>query len=404
MRKRSQLKLAAESTPLAPSRYSFQGYRRPNGRVGIRNHVIVLPVDDISNRACELIAASVPGTLAIPHAYGRLQFGEDLELLFRTLAGTGSNPNVAAVVVVGIEPGWTQRLVAGISASGTPVEGFALAGAGDLNTVAKAARSARDFLQTASEIQRELCHVGELTIAAKCGESDTTTGCASNPAVGRLFDRLEGQGATLLFGETSELTGGEHFVAARCINAAVRKQFLAAYTAYNDDILRNKTNDLMETNPTRGNMEGGISTIEEKALGGITKIGRSCKVVGVVRTAERPAGKGLWFMDSSGAGAEMLTACAAAGAAVQLFTTGQGNVVGNPILPVIKITANPRSARTMADHIDVDVSPVLQREMSLDEAADAVQALLLRTCSGRLTAAEALGHREFSLTRLFRTA
>jgi (2R)-sulfolactate sulfo-lyase subunit beta len=151
-------------------------------------------------------------------------------------------------------------------------------------------------------------------------------------------------------------------------------------------------------------MEGGISTIEEKALGGITKIGRSCKVVGVVRTAERPAGKGLWFMDSSGAGAEMLTACAAAGAAVQLFTTGQGNVVGNPILPVIKITANPRSARTMADHIDVDVSPVLQREMSLDEAADAVQALLLRTCSGRLTAAEALGHREFSLTRLFRTA
>lgn len=366
--------------------------------------MIVLPVDDISNRACEMIASAVPGVLAIPHAYGRLQFGEDLELHFRTLIGTGANPNVAGVIVVGIESGWTQRLAAGIEAAGTPVEGYAISGEGDLKTVAKAARRAREFLQAASEAQREKCFVGELTVAAKCGESDTTTGCASNPAVGRVFDRLEAQGTTLIFGETSELTGGEHIVAARCANDAVREQFLAAYTAYNEDIVRHKTNDLMETNPTRGNMEGGISTIEEKALGGITKIGRNCTITGVVRTSERPAGPGLWFMDSSGAGAEMLTACAAAGAAVQLFTTGQGNVVGNPIVPVIKITANPKSMRTMADHIDVDVSPILQRRMSLEQASDAVLEMLLRTCSGRLTAAEALGHREFSLTRLFRTA
>jgi len=388
----------------SPSAQSFLGYRRPNGRVGTRNHVIVLPVDDISNRACELIAASVPGLLAIPHAYGRLQFGEDLELHFRTLIGTGSNANVAAVIVIGIERGWTQRLVAGIAESGTPVEGFSLSGEGDLNTVAKAARRAREYLQMASEAQREKCFINELIVAAKCGESDTTTGCASNPVVGRVFDRLEADCATLLFGETSELTGGEHIVAERCVNAKIRECFLAAYQAYNDEILRHKTNDLMETNPTRGNIEGGISTIEEKALGGITKIGRGCTIVGVLRTAERPPGNGLWFMDSSGAGAEMVTACAAAGAVVQLFTTGQGNVVGNPIVPVIKITANPKTVRTMADHIDVDVSLLLQRKTNLDAAADLVLAMLLRTCSGRLTAAETLGHREYSLTRLFRSA
>lgn len=387
-----------------PTESTFAGYRRASGKVGIRNHVIALPVDDISNRACEMLAAAVPGVLAMPHAYGRLQFGEDLELHFRTLIGIGANPNVAAAIVIGIEPGWTRRLVDGIAAAGTPAEGFALAGTGDLFTVANAARRACELVQLASEAQRVSCGLEELTVAAKCGESDTTTGCASNPTVGRVFERLEAAGATLLFGETSELTGGEHLVAERCASTDVRERFLAAYHAYNAEILRHKTGDLMESNPTRGNIEGGISTIEEKALGAITKIGRKCTIVGVLRTAERPPGKGLWFMDSSGAGAEMLTACAAAGAAVQLFTTGQGNVVGNPVLPVIKITANPKSARTMADHIDVDVSGLLQRRINLDEAADTVMAMLRRTCNGRLTAAEALGHREFSLTRLFRSA
>lgn len=389
---------------ISPSQLRFLGFRRPDGRVGIRNHVVVLPVDDISNRACELIAESATGALAVPHAYGRLQFGEDLELLFRTLIGTGSNPNVAAVVIIGIEPGWAKRLADGIAESGKPVDAFSLSGAGDLDTVAKAARRAKQFLQDASESPRSEASIDELTVSAKCGESDTTTGCASNPAVGRLFDKLEGAGATMIFGETMELTGGEQIVAERCKDEAVRLGFLAAYRAYSDDILGHKTNDLLESNPTRGNILGGISTIEEKALGALTKIGRTCRITGVLDTAERPAGRGLWFMDSSGAGAEMLTACAASGAAVHLFTTGQGNVVGNPIMPVIKITGNPRTARTMPDHIDVDVSPLLQREITLDEAADRIFETMKRTCNGRLTAAEASGHREYALTRLFRTA
>jgi (2R)-sulfolactate sulfo-lyase subunit beta len=381
----------------------IRGFRHPDGQVGVRNHVIVLPLDDVSNRASELVAATVPGVLAIPHAYGRLQFGADLELHFRTLIGTGQNPNVAAVVVIGIEPGWTKRLVDAIAASLKPVAGFSIEGAGDLPVVREAARCAKAFLQDASERDREECHIRELVIAAKCGESDTTTGCASNPVVGRVFEALAACGATLIFGETSELTGAEHIVASRCINDEVAQQFLAAHHDYNSEILRYKTGDLTESNPTMGNIAGGISTIEEKALGAVTKIGR-VNVAGVVRTAERPPRAGLWFMDSSGAGAEMLTACAAGGTAVQLFTTGQGNVIGNPIVPVLKITANFKTAERMADHVDVDVSGILQRRTTLDEASTDVISTLLRTCNGRLTAAEALGHRDFAMTRLFRTA
>jgi len=387
-----------------PERSTFRGYRRPDGRVGIRNHVIVLPVDDISNRAAEGVAASVSGTLALPHAYGRLQFGADLDLLFRTLIGTGRNPNVAAVVVIGIEPQWTERVVSGIAASGKPVAGFSIVGLGDLDVVALASKCAQKFVQDASELERTECTLSELVVSAKCGESDTTTGLAANPAVGWVFDHLNEQNATLIFGETAELTGGETIVAARCVNSEVRTRFLEAHAAYDQEIIRHKSNDLIESNPTAGNIRGGITTIEEKAMGALTKIGRKARIIGVVDTAEAPAGPGLWFMDSSGAGAEMLTACAAAGAAVHLFTTGQGNVVGNPILPVIKITGNPKTARTMAPHIDVDVSGILQRSITLDEAGAAIVANMVRTCSGRLTAAEALGHREFVMTRLFRTA
>lgn len=382
----------------------FRGYRRPDGRVGIRNHVIILPVDDISNRAAEAVAANVPGTLALPHAYGRLQFGADLELLFRTLIGTGRNPNVAAVVVIGIEPQWTQRLVKEIGASGKPVAGFSISGVGDIDAAAAASKCAQQFLQDASENERVECDVTDLVISAKCGESDTTTGVASNPTVGWVFDHLDQCRATLIFGETAELTGGERIVAERCVDAEIRDRFLATHAAYDQEILRHKSNDLLESNPTAGNIKGGITTIEEKALGALTKIGRHARIVGVLDTAESPTTPGLWFMDSSGAGAEMLTACAAAGATIHLFTTGQGNVVGNPILPVVKITANPHTARTMSGHIDVDVSGLLQRRLTLEQAGQAVLGMMVRVCNGRLTAAEALGHREFVMTRLFRTA
>jgi len=383
---------------------TFMGYRRENGRVGIRNHVIILPVDDLSNAACEAVANNIKGTLALPHPYGRLQFGADLELHFRTLIGTGANPNVAAVVVIGIEPGWTKRVVDGISKTGKPVTGFSIELNGDINTVAAASRTAKEYIQWATEQRRESCPIKDLWVSTKCGESDTTSGCGANPTVGNAFDKLEALGVTLVFGETTELTGGEQIVAERCATPAVREKFMQAWNAYNDFIVANKTDDLSDSQPTKGNIIGGLTTIEEKAFGNIQKIGKQCKIIGVLEPAETPAGPGLWFMDSSSAAAEMVTLCAAAGYVVHFFPTGQGNVIGNPILPVIKLTANPRTVRTMREHVDLDVSGLLQREMNLDKAGDQLLDVMLRTCNGRLTAAEALGHREFVLTKLYRSA
>ena len=386
------------------SKTTFWGYRRKNGRVGVRNHVVILPVDDLSNAASEAVAHNIKGSMALPHPYGRLQFGADLDLHFRTLIGTGSNPNVAAVVVIGIEEGWTKRVVDGIAATGKPVAGFGIELHGDHDTIARASRQAKIFLQEASALQREQCPLRDLWVSTKCGESDTTSGIASNPTAGNVFDKLYDHGVTLVFGETTELTGGEQLVVKRSRTPQIAERFMAMFNRYQDVINRNKTDDLSDSQPTKGNIAGGLTTIEEKALGNIQKIGKKCVVDGVLDKAEAPPGPGLWFMDSSSAAAEMITLVAAAGFVVHLFPTGQGNVIGNPILPVIKLSANPRTVRTMSEHIDVDVSGLLRRELTLDQAGDLLLGMMLKTANGRLTSAEVLGHREFVLTRLYESA
>ena len=387
------------------SQQSFFGFRRENGRVGVRNHVLILPVDDISNAAVEMVGHNIKGTLSIPHSYGRLQFGADLELFFRTIIGTGRNPNVAAVVVIGIEPGWTQRVVDGIAQTGKPVSGFSIEGEGDLKTVAKASRKAQEYVQWATELQREECPLSDLWISVKCGESDTTSGLGSNPAVGNLMDKLDPLGVHLCFGETSELTGAEQVCANRSSTSEAKEKFLNTWNAYNDFILENKTNDLSESQPTKGNIAGGLTTIEEKAFGNLQKIGKTTNFIDVLEPAEEPTkGPGLYFMDTSSAAAECVTLQAAAGFTVHLFPTGQGNVIGNPIEPVIKLTANPNTAATMSEHIDLDVSGILKREMNLDQAGSELVNITVRTANGRHTRAESLGHREFVLTKLFRSA
>jgi (2R)-sulfolactate sulfo-lyase subunit beta len=386
-------------------RYEFYGYKRENGRVGIRNHVVILPLDDLSNAACEAVAHNIKGTLALPHAYGRLQFGEDLELFFRTLIGTGSNPNVAACVVIGIEPSWTGRVVDGIAKTGKPVAGFSIEERGDITTIANASRKARELMQWASEQQRQRCSIEELFISTKCGESDTTSGLASCPTVGNLIDKLDPLRATTCFGETSELTGAEMVCADRAASPEVRGKFMQVFNAYQEVINRHKTSDLSESQPTKGNIAGGLTTIEEKAFGNLQKIGRKTKFIDVLKPAEAPSrGPGLYYMDTSSAAAECVTLQAAAGFVVHLFPTGQGNVIGNPIEPVIKLTANPKTARTMVEHIDLDVSGILRREMTLDQAGDQLIDMVVRTCNGRLTCAEVMGHREFVLTKLYQSA
>ena len=388
------------------SNMTFQGYRRENGRVGVRNHVVILPVDDISNAACEAVANNIKGTLAIPHAYGRLQFGEDLDVHIRTMIGTGSNPNVAAVVVIGIEPGWTKRIVDGIAATGKPVTGLSIEQNGDLKTIMDASRVAKEYVHFASELQREECSISELWVSTKCGESDTTTGLSSCPTVGNMYDKLLPEGITGFFGETSEITGAEHICKTRAINEEVGERWYKMWEAYqNNVIFAHQTDDLSDSQPTKGNIEGGLTTIEEKALGNLEKIGRTSQFIDILEPAEAPqSGNGLYFMDSSSAAAECVALMAAGGAVIHTFPTGQGNVVGNPIVPVIKISGNPRTLRTMSEHIDVDVTGVLTREMTIAEAGDSLIEMIVRTSNGRATAAEALGHREFSMTKLYRSA
>ena len=383
---------------------SVEAFRRENGSVGVRNHVALIPVDDLSNAACASVEAQVRGTLALPHAYGRLQYGEDLELHFRTMIGTGANPNVAAAIVIGIEPNWTARIAEGIAATGKPVEAFSIERNGDLEVVRQASHAAQKLVQHATELRRETVEIGELTVSIKCGESDTTTGLGSCPTVGVVVDELVDAGATVLFGETPELTGGEHLIAERCATDEVRTQFLDAYRSYVEGIEANGA-DLMGSQPTQGNIAGGLSTIEEKALGNIEKTGTK-PVVGVLEPAQAPADgtRGLYFMDSSSAAAEHITLMCAGGAVVHIFPTGQGNVIGHPVEPVIKLTANPTTASTMVEHVDLDVSGLLRRELTLDQAGRALSDLLVRTANGRLTCAETLKHREFVLTRLYQSA
>lgn len=385
---------------------AFLGWRRENGRVGVRNHVLLLPLDDLSNAACEAVANNIKGTLAIPHAYGRLQFGEDLDIHFRTLIGTGSNPNVAAVVVIGIEDGWTKRVVDGIAKTGKPVVGFGIEGHGDIATIARASYVAKEFVQWASELPRTKCGIEELWVSTKCGESDTTTGLSSCPTVGNMYDKWIPRGIYGVFGETSEITGAEHLCKARAATPEVGERWYKMWKAYQDDVIEaHKTDDLSDSQPTKGNIAGGLTTIEEKALGNLEKIGRECKFIDILQPAETPAkGPGLYYMDTSSAAAECVTLMAAGGYVVHTFPTGQGNVIGNPIVPVIKITGNPKTMRTMPEHIDLDVSGILRRDMTIPQAGDALIETIVRTANGRLTASEALGHREFSMTKLYRSA
>ena len=385
---------------------TFMGWRRDNDRVGVRNHVIILPLDDLSNAACEAVANNIKGTMALPHAYGRLQFGEDLDLHFRTLIGTGANPNVAAVIVIGIEDGWTKRVVDGIAKTGKPVTGFGIEGHGDIATISKASYIAKQYVQMASELQREECNISELWVSTKCGESDTTTGLASCPTVGNMYDKLIPVGIYGVFGETSEITGGEHLARARAVDKKTGDKWYKVWKAYQDDVIEaHKTDDLSDSQPTKGNIAGGLTTIEEKALGNLEKIGRECRYIDVLEPAEAPRkGAGLYYMDTSSAAAECVTLMAAAGYAVHTFPTGQGNVIGNPIVPVIKISGNPKTIRTMGEHIDVDVSGILRRDMTIPDAGDALIDMIVRTANGRLTAAEALGHREYVMTKLYRSA
>lgn len=376
----------------------LQAYKRENGEFGIRNHVLILPLDAVSYTVCKAVANIVRGTTTFYHPYGRMQFGEDLDLHFKTLIGCGKNPNVSSVIVVGIEPEWTHKIADGIKRSGKPVESFYTTGNGDIKTIEMASRKAVEFVSWSTTLNRTSCSVEDLIISIKCGESDTTSGLVSNPALGVLVDKICERGGTVLFGETPELTGAEHILCKHFENTELQTKFLDVYNAY-FNMIKGLGVDLLGSQPNEGNIAGGISTIEEKALGNIQKMGHT-KISDVLNTCQHPNVTGLQFMDTSSAAADILTAFAAGGSVLNLFTTGKGNNVGNVICPTIKICANRQTCIDSKENIDVDISDIMDGILSLEQASNRVLDKMIMVCNGQMSAAEILRHDEFAPIRL----
>lgn len=376
----------------------IQAYKRENGEFGIRNHVLILPLDAVSYTVCKAVVNIVRGTTTFYHPYGRMQFGEDLVLHFKTLIGCGKNPNVSSVIVVGIEPEWTRKIADGIQKSGKPVVSFYTTGNGDINTIERACRQAVEFVSWSTSLRRTSCSLEDLIISIKCGESDTTSGLASNPALGVLVDKVCNRGGTILFGETPELTGAEHILCKHFENTELQTKFLDVYNAY-FNMIKDLGVDLLGSQPNEGNIAGGISTIEEKALGNIQKMGKSI-ISDVLTTCQHPSKKGLQFMDTSSAAADILTAFAAGGSVLNLFTTGKGNNVGNVICPTVKICANCQTCIDSAENIDVDISDIFAGNLSLEEASDLILDKTIMVCNGQMCSAEILRHDEFAPIRV----
>ena len=369
----------------------FQGYRRKDGQVGVRNYVGILSTVICSNDVTSRIASQVRETVAYTHAQGCGQTPPDLQRVTRTLISLGRNPNLAGVVLVslGCEGVDADEVIEGIEQSGKPVNKVVIQKAGAVEAVARGCELARQMVSDASRVRREEFPTSEIRLGVKCGASDTTSGLASNPAIGATFDMLIDEGATCVFGETTELMGAEHILARRGATPQVGERIYEIVERLEKRVMAMGV-DMRGGQPTRGNIEGGISTIEEKSLGAIVK-GGTRPIQGVCEYGEIPQGKGLFVVDSPGMEPSAFTAIAAAGCQVALFSTGLGALHGFPFVPIIKVTANPDTWQRLEEHIDVYVD-LIRGSKGLHGAAKAIYGEVLDVASGKMTKAEVMGY------------
>ncbi|MBX9975863.1 UxaA family hydrolase [Cytobacillus firmus] len=379
----------------------IKGYRRPNGKMGIRNHLLIIPTVVCANHVSNRIQQSVPVSVAIPHQHGCSQIGDDKERTHKLLAGMGKNPNVGAVLLVslGCEVIDASELKKEIEETGKLVEWIDIQDAGgSIKAIQKGSEIANQLYKEIENIPQSDIPLSELILGVKCGGSDATSGLCSNPSLGIASDMLIKQGGTIVMGETTEIIGAEHIVAESAVNEEVANKVYAYVDKFEKEVERIGA-DMRGGNPSPGNIEGGLSTIEEKSLGCISKAGTS-PLRDVLPFAEEIPGSGYYFMDSPGNDIECVSGMAAAGVHMVCFTTGRGTPTGNPIIPVIKITGNEITARHMADNIDVDTSPVMKGKETIDDAGNRIFENVIKTAQGELTKAEVLGHQEFSISRI----
>jgi len=371
----------------------FQGYKRSDGKIGIRNHVLILPTVACANETCRVLAENLPGAVSLVNQNGCGEVEGNRKITQTVLSGLAANPNVFGTLMIGLGCELNQaEEMSGIIRSKTnkPLEVLLIQEeGGTLNTINKGMRIARDLVIEASSCQRELFELSDLSVGLECGGSDSTSGIVANPVIGRFSDLLVDLGGTAMFSETSEMIGAEHILAQRAVSPEVGKKVFEIVER-RENQLRSVGEDLRSGQPSPGNKAGGLSTIEEKSLGCIHK-GGTKPLMEVVDYAREPKTKGLVIMDTPGYDVLSVTAKVAGGCQLIIFTTGRGNPIGNPIAPVLKVTANKDTFEKMRDNIDLDFSEVLAGRRSLEEMGNEVLEEVVRIANGKRTRAEVYG-------------
>lgn len=380
---------------------TFLGFRRPNGAAGVRNWIAVISVMDNCNPATRAISQAVSGTIPVTTLFVRGQFGADLDFALESLAGLGRNPNIAGVLLVGLEESSTEDVARRIRPTGKPVEVVHLQPNGTIECVAQGTRHAARMVLQASQLRRQACPMSDLVMGVECGGSDTTSGLSCNPAIGRMADQLVEAGGTVIISETSEFIGAEHLFAARAPDLAVRQAFLDAVQGMEAMAVRRGVN-MRDSQPAPDNKRGGLTTVEEKALGAMAKAGTS-PLVGVLGYGQAPTRKGLHFMDAPSGAVENLTGFAVSGCQLICFGTGVGNPIGNMVAPTIKICGNVNTMRSMRDNIDFDVSAVFETSARITDLGDQLYDYVAEVGSGTRITSEILNIRETAVSRFERS-
>jgi altronate dehydratase large subunit len=379
----------------------FWGYRRPDGRIGVRNHVLILPTIVCATQAAQQITQLVQGTVSFVHQHGCAQVGVDYEQTFRTYVGIGSNPNVYGVVVLGLgcETHQARSVAAEIAKTGKPVQTVSIQDhGGTLMTIAQGAKIAAQMVQDASMVMREEFDFSELIVGTECGGSDACSGLSANPAVGVVSDMIVDRGGTAILAETTELIGAEHLLADRAADERVAKRVYEVIHAMENRAIAMGV-DIRTGNPSPGNIRGGLSSLEEKSLGAAYKAG-SRPLQELIDYAERPTKKGLVWMDTPGHDIEQLTGMVAGGAQVVLFTSGRGTPTGSPIVPVIKIATNSKMFESMNDNMDLNAGTIIDGKESIEEVGTRIFDEVRHVASGKLTKAEILKQHDFGIWRI----
>jgi altronate dehydratase large subunit len=379
---------------------SLTGYERGDGRWGFRNHVLILPLHQILSSSAREIEAKSEGAVAVSHDWSQV-IEKDHERIIHSLAGNATNPNLYATVLLRLGTPIEDEVITRAKKYGnTKLIEVSLTEAKSIENLTQIGiQRANELLKEAKAQQRVSAPISAIVLGLECGGSDAYSGITANPALGVASDELVAQGATSILGETMEILGAEHLLAQRAITKEVGQQIIDVVARYEASI-NYEGIDIRGAQPSRGNIEGGLSTLEEKSLGAAKKAGNA-QFTGVLEYAIAPTKAGLYFMDTPGHDIEQLTGFGAAGVNITVFTTGRGTPTGSAVMPTIKVATNSEMANAIPDIIDLNSGTIADGTESLEENGKLIYQLILDVANGQLTKAELGGHHEFNLSRLY---